>query len=144
MCTLYSLKIKFYNPATVQGSANVPPLPLWFRGVGYTRLRERGWGGPNSDAGTYTVVLYAYMCFVPCTIALQTFPASDVACNYALIHKCCIPGIPGVKILLDKLRFKLITLRTLPYFQTSFIFPFELINISQLSKGSGGASRLEI
>jgi hypothetical protein len=29
---------------------------LWFWG-GHTRLRERGWGCPNSDEGTYTIVL---------------------------------------------------------------------------------------
>jgi hypothetical protein len=28
--------------------------PFWFRGD--TCLRERGWGGPNSDKGTDTVV----------------------------------------------------------------------------------------
>jgi hypothetical protein len=33
-------------------------LPLWFRGGGHTRLRERGWGGvANSDEGTDTLVL---------------------------------------------------------------------------------------
>ncbi len=26
--------------------------PLWFRGGGPTRLRERGWGSPSSDEGT--------------------------------------------------------------------------------------------
>jgi hypothetical protein len=33
-------------------------------GGGHTRLRERGWGSPNSDEGTYTVVLYIYKYFV--------------------------------------------------------------------------------
>ncbi len=37
--------------------ASVPPPP-WFRGEGHTRWRERGWESPNSDEGTYTVVLY--------------------------------------------------------------------------------------
>jgi hypothetical protein len=31
---------------------------------GHTCLREKGWGSPNSDEGTYTVVLYKYMYFV--------------------------------------------------------------------------------
>ncbi len=31
--------------------------PLWFWGEGHTGLRERGWGSPNSDEGTDTVVL---------------------------------------------------------------------------------------
>jgi hypothetical protein len=32
---------------------------------GHTRLRERGWGSPNSDEGTHFVVLYVYKYFVP-------------------------------------------------------------------------------
>jgi hypothetical protein len=35
--------------------------------------RERGWASPNSDEGTYTVVLFVYMCFVP-----QTFEFSPL------------------------------------------------------------------
>ena len=34
-----------------------------FWGEGHTRWRERGWGSPNSDEGTYTVVLYIYKYF---------------------------------------------------------------------------------
>ncbi len=41
--------------------ANVPH-PLWFKGEGHTRWRERE--SPNSDEGTYTVVLFICMCFV--------------------------------------------------------------------------------
>jgi hypothetical protein len=40
----------------------VPPPPPLVQAEGHTRLRERG--GPNSDAGTYTVILYVYMYFV--------------------------------------------------------------------------------
>jgi hypothetical protein len=40
----------------------VYPTPLGPGGLGeYTRLRERGWGGPNSDKGTDTVILYRYI-----------------------------------------------------------------------------------
>jgi hypothetical protein len=31
-----------------------------FGGKGHTRWRERGWESPNSDEGTYTVVLFIY------------------------------------------------------------------------------------
>ena len=31
--------------------------------VKHTRLRVRGWGSPNSDEGTCTVVLYMYLYF---------------------------------------------------------------------------------
>ncbi len=34
-----------------------PPPPFLVRVGGHTCLRERGWGSPNSDEGTYTVVL---------------------------------------------------------------------------------------
>jgi hypothetical protein len=40
-----------------------PPLPRFWR-EGHTRWRERGWGSPNSDEGTYTVVLFTYTYFV--------------------------------------------------------------------------------
>jgi hypothetical protein len=36
-----------------------PPTPR-FWGEGLTRGRERGWESPNSDEGTYTVVLFIY------------------------------------------------------------------------------------
>jgi len=38
--------------------------PIWFWGKGHTRWREWGWESPNSDEGTYTVVLFIYMYFV--------------------------------------------------------------------------------
>ncbi len=52
--------------------ANVPPRPF-VRGEGHTRLRERGWGSPNSDDGTYTVVLcrYKYKYFVIAYVCKQ-------------------------------------------------------------------------
>ncbi len=31
-------------------------------------MRERGWGSPNSDDGTDTVVLYIYKYFVVCSL----------------------------------------------------------------------------
>ncbi len=38
-----------------------PPPTLWSVGGGHTRLRERGWGSPNSDEGTYSRgALYRY------------------------------------------------------------------------------------
>jgi hypothetical protein len=44
-----------------------PPLtrrrvcPRLFWGEGHTRRRERGWKSPNSDEGTYTVVLFIHV-----------------------------------------------------------------------------------
>jgi hypothetical protein len=56
---------------TPQPQARVPP-PLWFRGEWHTRWRERVWESPNSDEGTYTVVLFIYMYFLG--YALQYLP----------------------------------------------------------------------
>jgi hypothetical protein len=38
--------------------------PPFGPGGGHTRLRLKGWGSPNSNEGTYTVVLYIYKYFV--------------------------------------------------------------------------------
>jgi hypothetical protein len=49
------------------------PPPLWYRGEGHTRWRERGRERPNSDEGTYTVVpysVYVYMYFVGETLQI--------------------------------------------------------------------------
>jgi hypothetical protein len=35
------------------------------RGGGHPRLRGRGWGGPNSDDGTETLVLYVMYTTIP-------------------------------------------------------------------------------
>ncbi len=51
------------TPPTPHPPASVPP-PLWFRGERHIRRRERGWKSPNSNEGTYTVVLSIYMYFV--------------------------------------------------------------------------------
>ncbi len=51
------------NPSPA-GECAPPPPVLW---EGLTRLRERGWGSPNSDEGTYTVVLFIYTHFVVST-----------------------------------------------------------------------------
>jgi hypothetical protein len=39
-------------------------LALWFWGEGHTCWRERGWESPNSNEGTYTVVLFIYIYFL--------------------------------------------------------------------------------
>ncbi len=46
------------TPSPLQPQASVPPHPLvWGGGL-------KGWGSPNSNEGTYTVVLYIYKYFV--------------------------------------------------------------------------------
>ncbi len=57
------------TPPPLQPQASVPPHPL-VRGGGHTRLRLKGLGSPNSNEGTFTVVLYIYKYFVPRTVAL--------------------------------------------------------------------------
>ncbi len=63
MLSFFSTRRNWDSPTrTAAGEYAPPPHPL--QGEGHTRLRERGWGSPNSDEGTYTVVLYIYKYFV--------------------------------------------------------------------------------
>jgi hypothetical protein len=55
------------TPPPLLPQASVPPHPLVWGG-GHTRLRLKRWGSPNSNEGTYTVVLYIYKYFVARTI----------------------------------------------------------------------------
>ncbi len=65
-------RVLSFSPVVGIGALPTPhplgrmPPPLWFRGEGHTRWRERGWESPNSDEGTYmyTLVLCKYMYFV--------------------------------------------------------------------------------
>ncbi len=59
---LKSSELGLPNPSPAGEGA---PLPLVPRGKGHTCWRDRGWESPNSDEGTYTVVLYKYMYFAP-------------------------------------------------------------------------------
>jgi hypothetical protein len=43
---LQSLALGLPHPLAPHPQASVPPPPLWFRGEGLIRLRERGWGVP--------------------------------------------------------------------------------------------------
>ncbi len=52
------IRFRTLPPPTI--GRRVCPLPLWFRG-GTFSLAGRGWGGPNSDEWTDTVVLQVYM-----------------------------------------------------------------------------------
>ncbi len=61
---LFSSRRNWDSHTPSPAGENAPPPPLWFRGDGHTRWRERGWESPNSDDGTYTVVLWKYMYFV--------------------------------------------------------------------------------
>jgi hypothetical protein len=53
---LQSSELRFPHPLT-RRRVCTPPPPCFRGGGGYTSFRERGWGGPNSDEGTDTVVL---------------------------------------------------------------------------------------
>ncbi len=57
------LQRRNWNSPTPLGAGGCAPHPL-VRGGGHTRLRQRGWGSPNSDEGTYTVVLCICKYFV--------------------------------------------------------------------------------
>ncbi len=61
-CQAFSPVVGIGTPPTSHPQARA--CPPWFRGEGHTRWRERGWESPNSDEGTYTVVLFIYMYFL--------------------------------------------------------------------------------
>ncbi len=55
-----------WDSPTPLAAGECAPRTLWSGGGGggHTRLRLKGWGSPNSNEGTYTVVLYIYKYFV--------------------------------------------------------------------------------
>jgi hypothetical protein len=67
--------------------ASVPPPPP-VPGEGHTRWRERGWESPNSDEGTYTLVLCKYMYFVGNrSISHWPLPAvRDLPCDCRVVY----------------------------------------------------------
>jgi hypothetical protein len=60
---LFSSRQNGDSPTPHPPQASVRHHPL-VQGGGHTRLRERGWGSPNSDEGTYTMELCIYKYFV--------------------------------------------------------------------------------
>ncbi len=56
----FSQVVGIGTPPTPHPQASVPSPRFW--GEGHTR--ERGWESPNSDEGTYTVVLFIYTYFL--------------------------------------------------------------------------------
>jgi hypothetical protein len=52
-----------WDSPTPLAAGECAPHPL-VRGGGHTCVRLKGWGSPNSNEGTYTVVLYIYKYFV--------------------------------------------------------------------------------
>ncbi len=50
------------SPTSLAAGECAPPP--FGPGGGHTRLRLKGWGSPNSDEGTSTMVLYMYKYFV--------------------------------------------------------------------------------
>ncbi len=68
--TEYMQSAKLYLKSSELGF----PQPLTRRvpGEGHTRWPERGWESPNSDEGTYAVVLFIYTYFVIRTIVKRT------------------------------------------------------------------------
>ncbi len=54
MLSFFSSRQNWDSPTPLAaGECTPPPLFGPGVGVGHTRLRERGWGSPNSDEGTY-------------------------------------------------------------------------------------------
>ncbi len=75
------------TPPPLQPPASVLPHPL-VQGGGHTRLRLKGWGSPNSNEGTYTVVLYIYKYFVPtCGCGFRFQPEGQIGSESAFLMK---------------------------------------------------------
>ncbi len=62
---LFSSRQNWDSPNPSPAGECAPPR---FWGEGHTCWRERGWESPNSDEGTYTVVLFIYTYFWDLTI----------------------------------------------------------------------------
>ncbi len=63
----FSSRWNWDSPTPLAAGECAPPP--FGPGGGHTRLRLKGWGSPNSNEGTYTVVLYIYKYFVLCTLS---------------------------------------------------------------------------
>jgi hypothetical protein len=60
----YSSRWNWDSPSPTPFAAGECAPPPFGTGGGHTRLRLKGWGSPNSNEGTYTVVLYICKYFV--------------------------------------------------------------------------------
>ncbi len=71
-------------------SSELGPHPPLIRGKGHTRWGERGWESPNSDEGTYTVVLYINICmyFVahPIWMTIKGLPIVEIKNHVEFIN----------------------------------------------------------
>jgi hypothetical protein len=65
-----------WDSPTPLAAGECAPTPFG-PGGGHTRLRLKGWGSPNSNEGTYTVVLYIYKYFVPEPVFLNVYGAQE-------------------------------------------------------------------
>ncbi len=62
----FSSRWNWDSPTPLAAGECAPPP--YGTGGGHTRLRLKGWGSPNSNEGTYTVVLYMYNCIYISTL----------------------------------------------------------------------------
>ncbi len=63
----FFLRCRNWDSPNPSPAGECAPPPSGSGGEGHTRWRERGWESPNSDEGTYTVVLFIYTYFVSVT-----------------------------------------------------------------------------
>jgi hypothetical protein len=77
-------------PAHAGRRVCIPPLVPGEGGVRYTRLRERGWGGPNSDEGKDNAVLWVpYLCTLWYRYWIVCSPLMTNEFQYAGTMKAC-------------------------------------------------------
>jgi hypothetical protein len=84
-----------------QSRQSVPPPPHFGSGGRGTLAgkRGRGWESPNSDEGTYTVVLYIYMYFVGIpSLSDHTCPCYLCKNSYEAVGEVCLVFINGEQL----------------------------------------------
>ncbi len=85
----FSSRWNWDSPTPLAAGECAPPP--FGTGGGHTRLRLKGWGSPNSDEWTYTVVLYIYKYFVIYLLWTYTLQSKSDICTP---RKDCMASVP--------------------------------------------------
>ncbi len=88
----FSSRWNWDSPTPLAAGECAPPP---FGPGGHTRLRLKGWGSPNSNEGTYTVVLYIYKYFVLLSEGLTNIAARRAYSTFLIPYQLGL-GLPTV------------------------------------------------
>ncbi len=107
--------------------------PLWHRGEGHIHRWERGWESPNSDEGTYTVVLYMYFLTPTKIVAVWASIA-----GFWILAKMTVKSD---KNLPNRSQFRLCTWKPCQLSCTDFDFELKIKIVRQFSDKGGGEGK---